>query len=1052
MGSSASKGQTPGSIARGNRADNNANNSQTTGNGRVRPEKEVSINKKYTTAVSPSKWSGKKDYRRRGEEFELPTTTENKFIEQVFLISSGVAVGDGLPELCIFVDSPTDKYGIHTLLSLDTLHERVFDRLLSNLRVIVKSPADSNFLKQDSNATCDETSVTKYLFQCYVRWRSLNSEEMFRDYSMLRNGCKDIILQNTKSCLQAPDIYGNQNTKEQFIDLIIEQKEDYNDVNGAIRSFISDLVISMESQPGCLAECFHPMLSFIRQQFLTVHNLTNATAISNHMDFLRIFVLKPSLGEVFMEYNELQDWTAARSYDATLIGAILDINPCPKSNKGPYEFFNNSLDLTPSEANSTIVFIWQNLNEVCYSLYNLLMGIVRLSSTLRHTVLNWFGRCLEANRGKLDLWSAHEAEVFDVKYCSDGFCLNLCRILAQMCQPFSIPNSEKLLKIKPSYTRVIPKTEVQIKEVCVHARGLDNETPFVPYTEDTEIGEEEQYHFICECFFLTHQALRIGYNIVFKLIKLNSSISRMKKLYEEIREQYPKRVVDLVKQQLNKEICWYLNMKAAITEYHLTKMTLNFHIATASWLVQIAQSDDITEFPEVKLPLSDHVPKALSYIPQFIVTNLTHFITPLEMFKSISLLLTDYDILQHFITLILVFMGNRSRLVNSDIRAQLAEALESIVPVMNDDGTWTTSKSGNEEKVLKEHPLIKHLSETLLNVFVSIEMTGQNVDDEKKFNYRRSMHKIIQYIWRIPIHKDAIKDLAKKAVADINNTDPPLFLRFINLLINDSIFLLDEALDHMRQIKVQEIERDSGEWHKLPPEQQRDKETGVRHLGMMGRYRNIMANHTIYTLELLSREIRDIFCHSVMVDRIAGMLNYFLEHLVGPKQKDYKVKDRKEYEFKPEQVVSDIAHIYLYLGKNDHFCRAVLGESRSFSHQLFAQAVTVLKKIGVSPEFIDKFEQLSVKLQTLEGDTKREAEVLADAPDEYLDPIMGTLMEDPVTLPTSHTTIDRAVIARHLLSDQRDPFTNMPLSMDMVTPNNDLKQKIDTWKLDKLSH
>ena len=29
----------------------------------------------------------------------------------------------------------------------------------------------------------------------------------------------------------------------------------------------------------------------------------------------------------------------------------------------------------------------------------------------------------------------------------------------------------------------------------------------------------------------------------------------------------------------------------------------------------------------------------------------------------------------------------------------------------------------------------------------------------------------------------------------IEDTDPPLFLRFINLLINDAIFLLDEALD-----------------------------------------------------------------------------------------------------------------------------------------------------------------------------------------------------------------------------------------------------------------
>lgn len=78
-----------------------------------------------------------------------------------------------------------------------------------------------------------------------------------------------------------------------------------------------------------------------------------------------------------------------------------------------------------------------------------------------------------------------------------------------------------------------------------------------------------------------------------------------------------------------------------------------------------------------------------------------------------------------------------------------------------------------------------------------------------------------------------------------------------------------------------ELDRDFGKWNNLSAEQMRDKETELRNLAMMGRYRNIMANHTIYTMEIIAREIRDIFCHDVMVDRIAGMLNYFLQHLVN---------------------------------------------------------------------------------------------------------------------------------------------------------------------------
>lgn len=56
-----------------------------------------------------------------------------------------------------------------------------------------------------------------------------------------------------------------------------------------------------------------------------------------------------------------------------------------------------------------------------------------------------------------------------------------------------------------------------------------------------------------------------------------------------------------------------------------------------------------------------------------------------------------------------------------------------------------------------QHPLISHLSCTLLHVFVSIEMTGQGVEFEQKFNYRRPMYAILEYIWDIEVHRDAIK-------------------------------------------------------------------------------------------------------------------------------------------------------------------------------------------------------------------------------------------------------------------------------------------------------
>ena len=40
------------------------------------------------------------------------------------------------------------------------------------------------------------------------------------------------------------------------------------------------------------------------------------------------------------------------------------------------------------------------------------------------------------------------------------------------------------------------------------------------------------------------------------------------------------------------------------------------------------------------------------------------------------------------------------------------------------------------------------------------------------------------------------------------------------------------------------------------------------------------------------------------------------------------------------------------------------------------------------------------------------------APEEFLDPLMATIMRDPVYLPTSASVVDRSTITQHLLNDE----------------------------------
>lgn len=86
----------------------------------------------------------------------------------------------------------------------------------------------------------------------------------------------------------------------------------------------------------------------------------------------------------------------------------------------------------------------------------------------------------------------------------------------------------------------------------LYLADLSKEKTFVPYTDDMELPEESQYHFISECFFLTHQALHIGYSIVHKIIKLHNSIVRLQKIFTNMLEANADKLSIIVQIQLRK--------------------------------------------------------------------------------------------------------------------------------------------------------------------------------------------------------------------------------------------------------------------------------------------------------------------------------------------------------------------------------------------------------------------------------------------------------------------------------------------------------------------
>ena len=76
--------------------------------------------------------------------------------------------------------------------------------------------------------------------------------------------------------------------------------------------------------------------------------------------------------------------------------------------------------------------------------------------------------------------------------------------------------------------------------------------------------------------------------------------------------------------------------------------------------------------------------------------------------------------------------------------------------------------------------------------------------------------------------------------------------------------------------------------------------------------------------------------------------------------------------------------------------------------------------------------------------------VLDSCPDEFFDSLMDTVMQDPVILP-SNNRCDRTTVLRQLSVNPIDPFTREPLTMDMVKPDRELKERIHAYMKEKMS-
>ncbi|KAG9315705.1 ubiquitin elongating factor core-domain-containing protein [Chiua virens] len=661
------------------------------------------------------------------------------------------------------------------------------------------------------------------------------------------------------------------------------------------------------------------------------------------------------------------------------------------------------------------------------SLFQIFNTLVRASPESKEAVLEYFSTAIKLNIKRAGM------QVDPQTVASDSFMVNLQSILLRFAEPFVDARYSKMDRIDPLYFAVSNRIDVS-EETRIKATSEETGE-----WAEANKGNAATPNFISEIFYLCNAMGHYGY------LKTTQTYDDFAKHHDELQRHHDmingdgswigsafhartEAALNQMKSEMAKIQANQFAFRVQLLEPDFVFRYIGFTNFVSTWLIRRADPKGLHPTPPIELPLPQEVPMSFRVLPEYILEDVTEFFLFVTRHTPNSLDLSGKDELLVFA---LTFLTSTWYIKNPFLKAKINEAVFfGVLPYGNE-------RNGILGGTLNSHPLsAKHLIPALTHFYIEVEQTGASSQFYDKFSERNIAY-ILKAIWSNPVHRQALK-------AEAKNVEK--FIRFINLMINDVTYLMDESLSELTQIhNIQTEMRDQNAWAAHPAQYRREREGTLRGLERHASSYTTLGKSTVGLLRDFTAETKAPFMMPEIVDKLAAMLDYNLEALVGPKCGELRVKEPEKYHFEPRQLLSDILQVYLNLSDQDEFARAVANDGRSYKKELFEMAIERARKILLKTDTeLEQIRSFVTKVEEAKAVIEAE-EDLGEVPDEFLDPLMFTLMRDPVILPSSRAVIDRATIKSHLLSDTKDPFNRVPLTINEVIPNVDLKMKIDAF-------
>jgi ubiquitin conjugation factor E4 B len=660
--------------------------------------------------------------------------------------------------------------------------------------------------------------------------------------------------------------------------------------------------------------------------------------------------------------------------------------------------------------------------------YHSLFHSILVNKSSRERAINFLCEVVRRNEKRAQL------HVDEKLVSPDGFMLNILTVLQTLSRKIQPDSIDPYFMFNTASQVGIRKDEARVKYTVAQYDEYVKQL-----AKNQQIPPSSKFN--TQCFFLTLHCQHIAlipclrkYSRRIRVMREYSRINDDLILTEPswrnhsrsafINRRFIKRWRDTSKKLAKAKAC----ADAALIDPNLLCTTLEFCVAHVKFMLKTLKP---ALSPEDPFHSDYNSSPVFASMPDWYVEDLAEFLQFCiqQMPKIIEAGAPD-----ELIEFIVILIGNSHICSNPYVVAKFIEFLFVCSPSFNN------SLQTFHNRVLGHTLSQQFLSYSLIKFYVIIESTGASSEFYDKFTIRYHISIIFKSLWSHPLHKSSIVEHSKK----------PEFIKFINMLINDTIFLLDESLECLRRIHdAQKSMANKTEWDALSFEEQQSRQRQLSNDERQCRSYLTLATETVDMFHYLTREIKEPFWKPEIIDRLTAMMNFNLKQFCGPKCNYLKVKNPEKYGWEPKRFLDQLTDLYFHL-YSPEFAESVVGDERSYSPQLFEIALNRMRKALLKSSYkLDEFELMAKNLEKVRH-SKMSMDLNDESPEEYKDSLMDTLMEDPVILP-SGKIVDRSVIIRHLLNSNTDPFNRQPLTEDMLIPATDLKVQIEHWKEEQLA-